>query len=39
MPKKELFSKSLKNEDTIAKNVQIIHDIKIRELYPSKWET
>lgn len=28
MPKKEFFSKSLKNDDTIAKNVQIIHDIK-----------
>jgi hypothetical protein len=28
MAKKGSFSKSLKNEDTIAKNVQIIHDIK-----------
>jgi hypothetical protein len=33
MPKKKLFSQSLKNDDTIAKNVQIVHDIKIRELY------
>jgi hypothetical protein len=27
-----IFQKFEKNEDTIAKNVQIIHDIKIREL-------